>query len=648
MSIITISKRPSVPPLVLLISILFFFSACLEGQSQRLSLKNVDKYNHSTQTVKSVTSADQAAGKAEMPREHLDTAWIAPTGKTIRVKAGDDLQKALDGAQSGDEVVLAAGDTFTGNFILANKSGLGWITIRSSALDRLPPDKRVHPSNAPLMPKILSSNSQPAFQAKNRSSRWRLAGLEVSVTPQVTTNFTLIGLGSGLETTYDQLSSNFVLDRMYIHGAKACGCKRGIAMQGSRQAVIDSYISEIHAIGQDTQAVAGWNGPGPFKIVNNYLEAAGENIMFGGADPLLTFRMKVQAGATTTHAVFDELPPFSPGTPIMFVVGGKSGQHAYTVLRTINGNEAAYDALSSPPDANSMASTGVVPSDIEIRRNTIFKPLTWKMDDSSYAGTHWTVKNLFELKSAQRVLVEGNWMENSWPDAQTGGAVLMTSTNQEGSCPFCVTQDITFSNNVVKNIYMAIILVGHQEFGSKDASFEPATLRRIYIYNNLFYRSRRLFSFFRNASAVWIVNNTGFSNYNTVLIEPTEAPFPDYVFSGNILERSSYGFGGTSEGAAFLNKYFPHFQWSYNAIINSSEGKEGEQSNQTLKHNYPSNTKFFQGEDEVGFINLNLVGKDHHGYALAPDSPLKKGLAGGKDYGVDFTELDSKLFKTLF
>ena len=29
----------------------------------------------------------------------------------------------------------------------------------------------------------------------------------------------------------------------------------------------------------------GWNGPGPFLIENNYLEAAGENIMFGGNDP---------------------------------------------------------------------------------------------------------------------------------------------------------------------------------------------------------------------------------------------------------------------------------------------------------------------------------------------------------------------------
>lgn len=37
--------------------------------------------------------------------------------------------------------------------------------------------------------------------------------------------------------------------------------------------------------GQDTQAIVAWITLGPIKIVNNFLEAAGENVMFGGADP---------------------------------------------------------------------------------------------------------------------------------------------------------------------------------------------------------------------------------------------------------------------------------------------------------------------------------------------------------------------------
>jgi hypothetical protein len=56
-------------------------------------------------------------------------------------------------------------------------------------------------------------------------------------------------------------------------------------MNGIRVAVIDSWVAECHARNNDSQAIAGWNGPGPIKIANNYLEGTGENLIFGGADP---------------------------------------------------------------------------------------------------------------------------------------------------------------------------------------------------------------------------------------------------------------------------------------------------------------------------------------------------------------------------
>ncbi|HEV3467907.1 MAG TPA: hypothetical protein VG148_01190, partial [Pyrinomonadaceae bacterium] len=58
-----------------------------------------------------------------------------PTGsaaKTITVRAGGDLQAALDRAQPGDEVVLEAGASFVGNFTLPAKAGAAFITVRSS------------------------------------------------------------------------------------------------------------------------------------------------------------------------------------------------------------------------------------------------------------------------------------------------------------------------------------------------------------------------------------------------------------------------------------------------------------------------------------------------------------------------------------
>ena len=47
-------------------------------------------------------------------------------------------------------------------------------------------------------------------------------------------------------------------------------------------AVVDSWLGDCHSNVSDSQAIVGWNGPGPFLIQNNHLEAGHEVIMFGG------------------------------------------------------------------------------------------------------------------------------------------------------------------------------------------------------------------------------------------------------------------------------------------------------------------------------------------------------------------------------
>ena len=74
------------------------------------------------------------------------------------------------------------------------------------------------------------------------------------------------------------------LDRVLIAGDPTVGQKRAIAANAAYVTIENSDIRDIKAAGQDSQAIAAWNSPGPFTIRNNYLEAAGENVMFGGAD----------------------------------------------------------------------------------------------------------------------------------------------------------------------------------------------------------------------------------------------------------------------------------------------------------------------------------------------------------------------------
>ena len=234
-----------------------------------------------------------------MPRVFLTT--VAPPapdvgGRVIRVSNVVAFQKALVTATYGDVIELANGVTYVGNFILPNKGANNgkWITIRSAPQAALPlAGARMTPSLAAAgqLPLIQSPNYGGAIATALGAHHWRLIGLEVSVTPTNPGNTGLVRLGDGGgggQVSAATTANNIIIDRCYIHGLggrTVPTVRRGVALNSATSAVIDSWISEIHDPVADAQAIAGWNGPGPFKITNNYLEASGENISFGGADP---------------------------------------------------------------------------------------------------------------------------------------------------------------------------------------------------------------------------------------------------------------------------------------------------------------------------------------------------------------------------
>ncbi|HKQ62827.1 MAG TPA: hypothetical protein VJS92_16160 [Candidatus Polarisedimenticolaceae bacterium] len=215
----------------------------------------------------------------------FETPEPSPPGRRLDVARGGDLQAALDRAQPGDVVALEPGATFSGNFTLPPKPGAAWIVLRTGT-DRLPPaGRRLRPAQAALLAKLVSPNSEPALRAAPGAHHYRIVGLEFALADGVDRNYGLIELGDFAQNAPEQIPHHLVLDRVYVHGTPRAQLRRGIALNGAWTAVIDSHVSDVHEAGADAQAVCGSTGPGPFKIVNNYLEASGENVMFGGADP---------------------------------------------------------------------------------------------------------------------------------------------------------------------------------------------------------------------------------------------------------------------------------------------------------------------------------------------------------------------------
>jgi hypothetical protein len=206
----------------------------------------------------------------------------------ISVPAGGDLQAAIDGAKPGDTLMLAAGATYTGNFVLPVKPGEQFITIRTEPDDALPrAGQRVHPTHAPRLAKLQSPDRDSALRTQTGAHHWRLMLLEFLPNRSGAGDIIALGDGGAAQSEMSQVPHDIAIDRCYIHGDATVGQKRGIALNSGRTTITNSYISDIKAVGQDTQAIAGWNGPGPYTIENNYLEAAAENFLLGGADPAI-------------------------------------------------------------------------------------------------------------------------------------------------------------------------------------------------------------------------------------------------------------------------------------------------------------------------------------------------------------------------
>ncbi|HZP17352.1 MAG TPA: hypothetical protein VFB00_05270, partial [Terriglobales bacterium] len=87
----------------------------------------------------------QFDGPAELPRVYVRSA-LADTpapGKVVTLRAGDDLQSAINQAGCGDRIQLQPGAVFTGTLHLPAKpcDDSHWIIIRTAAPDSsLPPE----------------------------------------------------------------------------------------------------------------------------------------------------------------------------------------------------------------------------------------------------------------------------------------------------------------------------------------------------------------------------------------------------------------------------------------------------------------------------------------------------------------------------
>jgi len=492
-----------------------------------------------------------------------ELATPAPTGRSLTVGAGGDLQQALDAAQPGDEIVLAAGASYAGSFHLPAKSGAGKIVVRSSASEQLPVGARVGPEAAPRLARVVGAGPTATIVADAGAHDWHLVGLEIGSTPGMA-SFAAVALGSGLETDATRLPHDIVLDRSWVHGDANWGVKVGVALDAASVTVANSSITDVKSVAEESQAVRSTNGTGPFTLLNDRFEAAGENVMFGGADPAIA---------------------------------------------------------------------NLVPSDIAIHYCDFAKPLAWKVGDPSYAGTHWLVKNLFELKNARRVTVDGNTFEQSWADAQAGDAAVLTVRDQNGGAPWSTVESVVYTNNIVRHVGGGVSILGH------DDTHPSQPAHGFTVENNLFYDvggatwggSGRFILIDSGTtdpgpSDVRVSHNTAWQSGDPV-VSGTPGPVvthPGFVFTDNLVLNGAGGIwgAGAPQGDPTLSTYYPGATVSGNVLV----GAPASAYAQHPDNRFPPSVQL---ADEAG-----------GDYRLAPSSPLHGTAGDGTDPGVDYMPLD--------
>lgn len=523
----------------------------------------------------------------------------APARAAVRsVHDGDNLQAVLDAAQAGDEIRLDAGAKFTGNFILPVHGGTDFITIRTALPDGTPPidGQRVSPETAAGFARIASPNTGAALRTAPGARYWRVMLVEFPGNPGGYGDIIQLGDGSSAQNQLAQVPVSLVLDRVYVHGDPLVGQKRGIAVNAADVTIRNSWISDIKAYGIDSQAIGGWNGPGPLLIENNYLEASTENFMLGGSDPAIpglvtsdvTFRYNY---LTRPLAWRDPIIPAPAGVAAAAGAGGSlpAGVYAYVVVacrgigQGVKGTSAtsAQATVTLADGGTASLSWSPVPGATEYRvygRTAGALTQYWTVSSTAFAdsgvagtpgappaqGSVWQVKNVFELKNARNVVAEYNVFENNWQAAQSGYAIVLTPRNQDGSCTWCIVENVTFQHNIVRNTAAGFNISGY------DSPSVSRQASGITIRDNLVYHVSQQFG--GNGWAVLVgaqplnlvFDHNTFDHDGTTLVylyglDASARALSGFQFTNNAGRNNDYGINGdgASPGTLTLQMYLP-------------------------------------------------------------------------------------------
>jgi Putative Ig domain len=566
-------------------------------------------------------------GPAELPRVTVPSAMSdtpAP-GSVITVNAGGNLQTALDNAHCGDVIELQAGATFAGRFTLPAKncdSG-HWIIVRTSAPDSALPAEGQratpcyagvaslpgrpqyscpNPSNVMAKVQMLQATGDGPFFLDSGANYYRFVGLEITRPAGIWGSGHLIMLSGNFGGIVD----HFVVDRSWLHGNPHDETRSGVDLNGMGYvAVVDSYFNDFHCIAgtgtcTDAHAIGGGVGDtqdGPFKIQNNFLEASGEAILFGGG--------RGTSSPTDIEVVnnhFFKPWQWMPGNPNF--IGGPDG-HPF-----------------------------IVKNHFELKN---------------------AVRVLFEANLMENVW--GGFSQTGYAILLTPRN--QPAKNGTFLCPVCQVTDVTIRyvhiSHGAGGIQMATVRDTHNGPGQPALAGTRWSIHDVVIDDlSTQYKGGGVIFEMING---WLTNpiNTVTINHVTAFPDPsshmmitgnryTNAPMYGLVFTNNVVvvagptpvldaEGGTNNCAQTDVPVTTINNCFITNTFSNNALVATST--------RNPPSKWPANNLFPATIGDAGFVNFNNGNGGN--YELQSSSPYKNKGTDGKDLGADIVGLNAAL-----